>query len=295
MIDQVVLRGENGLALVADVYGDTAAPPAVFFHGSGQTRQSWGHAAQALSAQGWRVYTVDHRGHGDSDRAPNGGYEHGDVALDILAICADLTEPPLVIGASLGGSAALVAQGMSATQLFRGVVLVDIAPTIDMEGARRIVAFMAANPDGYESLDAAAAAIGAYRGNGKGAPSPKGLVRVLRQGDDGRWRWHWDPRLLDSRRVWLADPETAQAALSRLRSGMMGGAERLKVPTLLVRGGSSDLITTEAAQELTAAIPHATYVDVTGAGHMVAGDRNDAFTTEVLKISATLLASTQRS
>lgn len=292
MPEQVVLRGEKGLALVADVYGASASPPAVFFHGSGQTRQSWGRAADALSGQGWRVYTVDHRGHGDSDRAPNGGYEHADVAQDVLAICADLAEPPLVIGASLGGSASLVAQGKSDTALFRGLVLVDIAPTIDLEGARRIVAFMSANPDGYESLDDASVAIGAYRGNGKGAPSHAGLERVLRQGDDGRWRWHWDPRLLDSRRVWLADPSLARVALESLRSAMMTGAARLDVPTLLVRGGSSDLITTEAAQELVGAIPHATFVDVTGAGHMVAGDRNDAFTAEVLRFAAALMTPT---
>ena len=250
---QVVLRGEKGLALVADVYGASASPPAVFFHGSGQTRQSWGRAADALSGQGWRVYTVDHRGHGDSDRAP---------------------------------------KGKSDTALFRGLVLVDIAPTIDLEGARRIVAFMSANPDGYESLDDASVAIGAYRGNGKGAPSHAGLERVLRQGDDGRWRWHWDPRLLDSRRVWLADPSLARVALESLRSAMMTGAARLDVPTLLVRGGSSDLITTEAAQELVGAIPHATFVDVTGAGHMVAGDRNDAFTAEVLRFAAALMTPT---
>jgi pimeloyl-ACP methyl ester carboxylesterase len=105
---------------------------------------------------------------------------------------------------------------------------------------------------------------------------------------DGRWHWHWDPRLLDSRRPWLDDPGTARQAQVRLRSLMAAGAAALRVPTLLVRGGSSDLVTPEAAAELATMIPHADLVDVTGAGHMVAGDRNDPFTEAVLRFAAPL-------
>ena len=288
MSEQVTLRGENGLQLVADVYGATSGAPALFFHGSGQTRQSWGHAAEALAEHGWRVYTVDHRGHGDSERSPEGAYEHADVAKDVAAICAELDRDPLIIGASLGGGAALVAQGLAEPPRYRGLVLVDIAPTVDMAGARRIVSFMAANPNGFATLEEASQSIGEYRGAGKGGPSPAGLTRVLRQGDDERWRWHWDPRLLDSRRAWLTDPQAATAAQTRLRTQMLAGAHRLQAPTLLVRGGSSDVVTPEAARELIEAIPHARYVDVTDAGHMVAGDRNDAFTHEVMSFAGTL-------
>lgn len=287
--EQVELRGEDGLRLVADAYGPADGPPAYFFHGSGQTRQSWGRAATELGRQGWRAYTVDHRGHGDSDRHDAGGYEHHDVAQDVLALCAAERRRPLVVGASLGGSAALVAQGEVDAQLYRGLVLVDITPTVDIAGARRIITFMSANPDGFATLEEAAAAIGAYRGADKGAPSPQGLTRVLRRNDAGRWNWHWDPRLLDSRRPWLDDPAAATAAQERLRGLMTGGAQRLDVPVLLVRGASSDVVTPDAARELLQIVPHATYVDVTDAGHMVAGDRNDAFTAAVLAFAAPLL------
>lgn len=286
--ETVELRGEDGLRLVADAYGPPDGPPALFFHGSGQTRQSWGRAAVELGRQGWRAYTVDHRGHGDSDRHHAGRYEHRDVAQDVIALCAALHRRPLVIGASLGGSAALVAQGEVDEQLYRGLVLVDITPTVDVAGARRIIAFMSANPHGFATLEAAATAIGAYRGEGRGAPSPQGLTRVLRRDDAGRWHWHWDPRLLDSRKPWLADPAAAQQAQDRLRTLMTAGARRIEAPVLLVRGGSSDVVTPEAARELCALIPHAGYVDVTDAGHMVAGDRNDAFTIAVTEFAAPL-------
>jgi pimeloyl-ACP methyl ester carboxylesterase len=288
--EQLELGGAEGLVLVADVCGPADGPPALLLHGLGQTRQSWGLAAAKLGEQGWRAYAVGHRGHGDSDRSSAGAYEHAHVAADVLALCDALGRAPLVIGASLGGVAALFAQGISDEQLFRGLVLVDITPDIDMDGARRIISFMAVNPDGYADLDEAAEAISAYRGR-RGKPSPRGLARVLRQGTDGRWRWHWDPRLLDARRNWLTDPSAADAYRDRMRAGMTAGIDKLDVPTMLVRGGSSDIVTLEAAQGLLALIPQAQFVDVADASHMVAGDRNDAFTAAVLDFALPLLKS----
>ena len=188
----------------------------------------------------------------------------------------------------MGGAGSLVAQGTRQDQLFRGLVLVDITPDIDMEGGRKIIQFMAASPDGYADLDSAAEAIGAYRG-GRGKPSADGLARVLRHHGDGRWRWHWDPRVLDVRKAWLDDPAAADAYAQRMREGMAAGAARLRVPTLLVRGGSSDVVTLDAARALLAMIPHARFVDVADATHMVAGDRNDAFTDAVLDFASPLL------
>ena len=174
--EAVELAGEGGLRLVADAFGPRRGRPALLLHGLGQSRQSWGAAASRLAEQGWRAYTVDLRGHGDSDRPVASAYEHADVGRDVVALCAALAEPPLVIGASIGGAAALFAQSTTDEQLFCGLVLVDITPDVDMDGGRRIIAFMSANPDGYGSLDDAADAIGAYRG-GRGRPSPPGWPR----------------------------------------------------------------------------------------------------------------------
>jgi pimeloyl-ACP methyl ester carboxylesterase len=185
--------------------------------------------------------------------------------------------------------AALFAQGKTDAQLYRGLVLVDITPDIDMNGARRIITFMSVNPDGYANLDEAAEAISAYRGAGRGKPSTRGLNRVLRQGPDGRWRWHWDPRILDGRKAWLTDPNAALGHSEGIRDGMIAGAHKLAVPTMLVRGGSSDVVTPEAAAALLQMIPHARYIDVADASHMVAGDRNDAFTAAVLDFALPLL------
>ena len=70
---------------------------------------------------------------------------------------------------------------------------------------------------------------------------------------------------------------------------MTAGAHKLAVPTMLVRGGSSDVVTREAAEALLQLIPHALFIDVADASHMVAGDRNDAFTSAVLEFALPLL------
>ena len=63
----VEFKGRDGLRLTADVAGDAASPPVVFFHGGGQTRHAWGTTLDVLADQGWRAYSVDLRGHGNSD------------------------------------------------------------------------------------------------------------------------------------------------------------------------------------------------------------------------------------
>ena len=65
------------------------------------------------------------------------------------------------------------------------------------------------------------------------------------------------------------------------RELLLHAAGTLRVPTLLVRGRESDVISLEGVQEFRDTVPHAEFVDVSGAGHMVAGDRNDAFTDAV--------------
>ena len=57
----------------------------------------------------------------------------------------------------------------------------------------------------------------------------------------------------------------------------------MRLPTLLVRGGLSDLLSEAGAQDFLRLCPTAEYVSVTGAGHMVAGDRNDIFATSVIE------------
>ena len=182
----------------------------------------------------------------------------------------------------MGGMAALAAQRTATRQLYIAVVLVDITPDFDMEGAQRVIAFMSGNPEGFADLDEAADAIAAYNPHRPRPSEPSGLTRVLRQRSDGRWIWRWDPSYVSSKPGFNSDDaETMASHMERTRRIMTEGAQAVTTPMLLVRGGQSDLVTPEAAQSFCELVPDAEFVDVAGTGHMVAGDDNDAFTDAV--------------
>src|SRR5258705_10114457 len=60
------------------------------------------------------------------------------------------------------------------------------------------------------------------------------------------------------------------------RKRLFAAARRLTAPTLLVRGRESDILSDHGVREFLSHLPNAQYVDVGGAGHMVAGGRHDA-------------------
>ncbi len=269
-----VVVTSDGVRLAGDAYGDPSAPPVILLHGGGQTRHAWRGTAAALAARGWHAVAMDLRGHGESGWAPDGDYRMNAFVRDLRAVAAWLGRPPVVVGASLGGFTALVAEGEATEPFAAAIVLVDIVPRTEPKGVARIIAFMTGHPDGFATLEEAADAIAGYLHH---RPKPKdlgGLRKNLRLGADGRYRWHWDPRMLsgDQRINASRDPERMERA-----------ARGLRVPTLLVRGRMSDIVSEAGARHFLELVPHARYVDVSDAGHMVAGDRNDRFTNAVVE------------
>lgn len=269
------LAGDGTLVLEADAFGDPDAAPVILLHGGGQTRHSWGAAARELAADGWYAVAIDMRGHGTSGRSPTGHYEPGRFAEDLVEIASGFERSAVVVGASLGGLAALLAEGILAPGLLAAMVLVDITPRQEAEGVKRIVSFMLDRAvDGFESLDEAADAVAGYQPNRARPTSHAGLEKNLRLDDDGRWRWHWDPKLFNTERGLHAAQESGR---------FLKAASRLTLPTLLIRGKLSDLVSEDTAREFLELVPHARFVDVSGAGHMVAGDRNDRFSAAVIE------------
>jgi pimeloyl-ACP methyl ester carboxylesterase len=268
------LTGHDGIALAADAYGDPSHPPVVLLHGGGQTRFAWGGTAQQLAADGWYAVSMDLRGHGESGWAPDKNYSVEAFVDDVRAVIEQLGgAQPVLVGASLGGIAALIAEGESHPSIAAALVLVDIAPKIEPSGAVRIIQFMAGKPEGFASLDEAADAVAAYLPHRRRPSDLSGLEKNLRRTPDGRWRWHWDPAFLEPGHGPRPGQDTER---------MRAAARKLRLPTLLVRGRLSDLLSEEGAREFLALVRHAKFADVSDAGHMVAGDRNDRFTASVL-------------
>lgn len=288
MSEPAEFSGRDGNRLAADAAGDPSDPPVVLLHGGGQTRHSWGTTLATLAGHGWRGYSVDLRGHGDSEWAADGDYSLDALAGDVLAIARSFDTPPALVGASLGGISSLAAIGEHPDEeIARALVLVDVAPRIEEAGRDRIGEFMMEHmASGFGSLDEVADAIQRYNPHRPRPRNLSGLERNLRRHEDGRWYWHWDPAFItgrlggsDETRASLVDPDRLQVA-----------ARALTIPTLLVRGRQSDLLSEEGAREFLELVPHAGFVDVSGAGHMVAGDRNDAFNDGVVGFLDDVLA-----
>ena len=267
------VRTPAGLSLVLERFGDPSGRPTVLLlHGGGQTRHSWSGTAGQVAARGYEAWTMDLRGHGDSDWAPDGDYTTEAMVEDLDGVCAEIGRPPVLVGASMGGIVGLVSEGSLRPGRLHGLVLVDIATQLESAGIERIVGFMSAAPDGFATLDEAADAIAAYRPDRPRPGNVDGLRKNLRRGGDGRWRWHWDPAFLSSK-----------SREGRRDANALGDAARnLTVPTLLVRGRMSDMLSLEGVATFRAQCPHADFVDIAEAGHMVVGDRNDAFTAAVI-------------
>ncbi len=266
----------DGVHLRADGWGRSTDVPVILLHGGGQTRHAWGDTARRLGENNWYAVNLDLRGHGDSEWSPDGHYGLGVLAADVAAIVDELGRPPVLVGASMGGMTALYALGRMNPEMARSLVLVDVVPRMEGSGVKRIVTFMQSHPNGFGSLEEAADAIAEYRQQRSRPSDLSGLKKNLRQREDGRYYWHWDPRLLQPR-----DPNALKDYM-----GLFAAAKAIRVPTLLVRGKQSDVVGEQGVKEFLDLVPHAEFVDVANAGHMVAGDNNDTFTQAILDFLA---------
>ena len=268
--EEIRLEGAHGAGLGAS-RNPGKQPGILFAHGFGQTRGAWTATAEALNAAGHATLSYDARGHGDSDWNNSDLPYHGDQFTDdLIVVAGELPRPPVLVAASMGGLFGLMAEARW-PGLFSAMVLVDITPRWETRGVERILAFMSAHPEGFASLEEAADSIAVYMPH-RPRKSEDSLRALLRPGKDGRWSWHWDPRLVDE----LArDSEQHQEVIAE-------AARKVQCPLLLVSGGRSDLVSPQTVEEFMALVPHAQHVHLPDATHMVAGDDNNAFTAAVL-------------
>jgi pimeloyl-ACP methyl ester carboxylesterase len=263
---------DEGVRIAADVGGEPSAPSVLLLHGGGQTRHSWSGAMRELVNRGYYVVNLDARGHGDSDWSHDGNYSLDALASDLRNIIRTLHAKPVLVGASMGGATALHVVGFHPESIASALVLVDIVPLMSAQGASKIRAFMRANTGGFATIQEAADAVTAYNPTRVPPKDLSGLMKNLRRKADGRLYWHWDPRFIN-----------APGAEPPLDRDLASAADRVTIPTLLVRGLKSDLVTEEGIVDLKRRIPHLELFNVDGAGHMVAGDKNDAFNLGLLE------------
>ena len=124
--------------------------------------------------------TMDLRGHGDSGWCAGRDYSLDAFRDDLRSVLTTEPRPAALVGASLGGVAALAVAGEGPRESVSALVLVDITHSLPADGASRIQHFMGANPDGFASVDEAADAVAAYLPHRPRPKDPSGLMKNLR-------------------------------------------------------------------------------------------------------------------
>ena len=122
----------------------------------------------------------------------------------------------------------------------------------------------------------AADGVAAYMPHRPRPADPSGLRRNLRLREGGRLYWHWDPNLLSM---------SAGRSAADMGARTQAAAASIQISTLLVRGALSEIVDEAGVEDFRRLMPHAELVDVAEAGHMVAGDRNDAFNDAIPEVS----------
>jgi pimeloyl-ACP methyl ester carboxylesterase len=273
MPEIIEYTSQDGLKLRGDAYGNPDAQPVLLLHGGGQTRNAWGDTAIALGEKGFRAISMDLRGHGESDWAPDESHYAIDSFIeDARTIVSSFSKPPIMVGASLGGIISIGLQGESDIPITKAIVLVDVAPRLEEKGVERIRTFMEAHHDGFDSIEHAADIVAKYLNHRERPTDFSRLEKNLRLKSDGRYHWHWDPAMLRGLRIKKIHNQ------ARLHAA----GKNLKVPVLFMRGTLSDVVTREIMNEFVHDVPHAETVEIEGAGHTIPGDSNEKFTDALL-------------
>ena len=266
-----VFKVSEDREIIASEWGDNMNPLVIMLHGGGQTRHSWKGVAAKIANLGFHVIAHDLRGHGESFWDSDGDYTFDAHRDDLVKIIQQLGKKANLVGASLGGMISLSLAGHEEeSKHCSGLIMVDIGMRPNDEGSDRIVEFMRSGAKGFASVEEAADAVSGYLPHRERPKDISGLKKNLRLKEDGRYYWHWDPLFLTDR---TGMGEVREERFRQLENS----AKRITVPTLLVQGALSDILTNKEKEEFLNAVPHANFAEIQQATHMVVGDKNDIF------------------
>jgi non-heme chloroperoxidase len=261
----VVVEGDRQVHYLE--WGRAAAPAVVGLHGGGQTAYMFEELGASLRER-YHLLARDLPNHGDSDPLPPGMWDRTVLAAAIVPFLEEFGVARAVfVGASLGGLVSL-ALGAGHPDRMAGLALIDIGHKVEPEGVMKIIEFMRAH-ESFASLDDAAAFIGEYLPYRKSF-RPESLTRNLRQRADGRWIWKHGMGRSWNRRVEDAGGDVPEVA--GVMAGVEDDARAIRCPTLVLRGGASDVLSGDTATELVDLMTDARLATVEKAGHLAAGD-----------------------
>jgi pimeloyl-ACP methyl ester carboxylesterase len=241
------------------------APTLLLLHGYTGHARSWDHFAAAMTDR-YRVLALDQRGHGQTDWAPPDRYDTNEMITDVEAFVAALRlDRFALLGLSMGGLVSIGYAGKQPRELAK-LVIVDIAPEIDVEGLKRIQAGVVRS-DVFASVDEA---FTRAREDNPIPPPDHQRYRIaysLMRREDGTYTYRYDRA--------LRDPNNPRQGIPAEEGWRM--VANINVPTLLVRGGLSDILSRATAEKMCASITDCRLVEIAGSSHPVPLDKPDEF------------------
>ena len=253
-------------------WGNEGAPPLILLHGGNDHARGWDDVARRLRDR-FHVIAPDLRGHGDSDRAPDGHYSVTAHVIDLAELIRHLGAAPVsIVAHSYGARVALRHAGIFPGTVARLVAIEGFAPAaVPRTPAERIRdyydrqrAFVAKAPPRYATLDEAAARMRAVNPRLSDTLALHLARHGTRQDEDGRYRWKFDPLARPGTPIDIT-PEEELALLATIAC-----------PTLLVQGRDS-WGRVDEAHPARRAIPDARMMTFDDAGHWVQHDRLEGF------------------
>jgi len=268
----------RGLKLHYQEWGNPDAPAVILVHGFGVSGHMFDEFAERMQDR-YHLLAIDQRGHGDSDWAPDGDYSRGAFVQDLEGFREALGfERFILVGHSMGGLNS-VSYTTAYPQRVRALVLVDVGPESAKEGVENIVRFTR-GPDELEFEEFVELA---HRFNQRRtlANIRERMRHRLKPAESGKYTWKFDKR--------FREQDSGLKIGSELSNDQSWQLFRdINVPTLLVRGAESDVLSAETAERATREMASARLVTVSGAGHSVPGDNPDEFTAGVQEFLADL-------
>jgi pimeloyl-ACP methyl ester carboxylesterase len=231
----------------------------VCVHGLTRSSRDFDELARTLCGQ-FRIVCPDIAGRGDSDRLADAKlYTWSQYVADMVTLLARLdVEAVNWLGTSMGGfvGMALAAQAGSPV---KKLVLNDAAPVIAKAALERIGSYLG-QARSFASLEEAeqyVRAVAAPFGPHSDAQWRFLAETWVRRNEDGSWRPHYDTRIAEAYRATMPDKDLELWHLY----------DAVRCPTLLVRGELSDVVSRQAAAEMTRRGPKAKVVEIRGVGH----------------------------
>ena len=268
----------NGMRFHYLEWGNPDNPPMLLLHGFAQTCHSWDFVALGFS-DNYRVIVLDQRGHGDSDWASDGDYSPETQQEDISGVVNELGLDNFVLmGLSMGGRNSFTYAANNSGKV-KALVVVDAAPQNMQQGTQNIRSFVQQD-DELDSVDAFVERVLQYNPRRDPQQVRGSILHNLKELPNGKWTWKYDRALRSPGRRMGSDAETEKR--------LWGYIESLQCPTLLVRGGASDIVAMDTADRMNQAIPNSRIATIEGAGHLVMGDSPSGFQSAVTDFLASL-------